>query len=308
MKRSFGFTLIELLVVIAIIAILAAILFPVFASAREKARQTTCASNEKQLGLAVIQYNQDYDENYPESVTERYASQTIPSYSAASITSCGDVPNAAEAAPYSIQALLFPYVKATGVFHCPDGATWKNQASEPASSTDTSGTSNGYYYSDYGFNFDEGVWYNNPNGPPSTCVPDAKYFTSSSPTDNLSSYGFNGTTPISSLASPANFILAVDTERQGTAVPIAAASSRGSVIPQMPLNYNGSNYTAGDPFIDAGGTPVLPQDGNQAAVVVRHNGGANFMYADGHIKYLHPEQTWRSITDNDWKRTDKGIL
>ena len=64
MKRT-GFTLIELLVVIAIIAILAAILFPVFARAREKARQTSCLSNVKQLTLAVMMYTQDYDEAYP---------------------------------------------------------------------------------------------------------------------------------------------------------------------------------------------------------------------------------------------------
>ncbi len=57
-----GFTLIELLVVIAIIAILAAILFPVFARAREKARQTSCLSNLKQIGLAILMYAQDYDE------------------------------------------------------------------------------------------------------------------------------------------------------------------------------------------------------------------------------------------------------
>ena len=63
MKR--GFTLIELLVVIAIIAILAAILFPVFARAREKARQASCTSNQKQIALGILMYAQDYDEAFP---------------------------------------------------------------------------------------------------------------------------------------------------------------------------------------------------------------------------------------------------
>ena len=64
-SRTTAFTLIELLVVIAIIAILAAILFPVFAQAREKARQASCLSNQKQLGLAFMQYMQDYDGTFP---------------------------------------------------------------------------------------------------------------------------------------------------------------------------------------------------------------------------------------------------
>src|SRR5438034_6492919 len=78
LKSRNGFTLIELLVVIAIIAILAAILFPVFAQAREKARSISCLSNNKQIGTAYMMYLQDYDENFPPHVTERTAPPGTP--------------------------------------------------------------------------------------------------------------------------------------------------------------------------------------------------------------------------------------
>jgi len=89
-----------LLVVIAIIAILAAILFPVFAKVREKARQITCASNLKQIGLGLTQYIQDNDECYPYSRIDN-----IPG---------GDMP---------WEGMIYPYVKSTQVFRCPDNTT-----------------------------------------------------------------------------------------------------------------------------------------------------------------------------------------
>ncbi len=78
--RRHGFTLIELLVVIAIIAILAAILFPVFAKAREKARQTSCLSNMRQLSTATLSYAQDYDETYAPSIQFSNATFTVWSF------------------------------------------------------------------------------------------------------------------------------------------------------------------------------------------------------------------------------------
>src|SRR5262249_34189184 len=96
-----GFTLIELLVVIAIIAILAAILFPVFGRARENARRSSCLSNLKQIGLGIMQYTQDYDEQFPKAW--RGSANT----------------GSAATDKYKWMDAIFPYVKSEQIFNCP---------------------------------------------------------------------------------------------------------------------------------------------------------------------------------------------
>ena len=105
-NRQRGFTLIELLVVIAVIALLAAILFPVFARAREKARQSSCANNIKNLGTAVLMYSQDYDDTLP---------------LAAYMVSPTDA--------LTWHDLTDPYVKSHQIWHCPSSAVKKADAS-----------------------------------------------------------------------------------------------------------------------------------------------------------------------------------
>jgi prepilin-type N-terminal cleavage/methylation domain-containing protein/prepilin-type processing-associated H-X9-DG protein len=143
MQKKSGFTLIELLVVIAIIAILAAILFPVFAQAREKARQTSCASNLKQIGLSLKMYVQDYDEKYPYNRGH---------CDAGDCTSAGITGTAGSDFQWGgwISNALVPYTKNQAIFVCP--SLNANGFNDPRSNGGTN-TTNGKEQGSYAYNY-----------------------------------------------------------------------------------------------------------------------------------------------------------
>jgi prepilin-type N-terminal cleavage/methylation domain-containing protein/prepilin-type processing-associated H-X9-DG protein len=279
-----GFTLIELLVVIAIIAILAAILFPVFAQAKDAAKKSVALSNVKQLGLGYALYTNDTDDTYPQSVTER----TSPNYATAT--------SADEVEPYPIRFKLYPYIKSGSSLPTAtsnDGGVWK----DPSAPQWPVATTKQWWTVDYGSNSNEEnlpgaskqAWYQaNPD------------------------FGFNEETTQSSLAAPANFILIGDAARaDGT-------PSRGGLYPQ-PWAFDdtaGNVNTSGD-IVNTSSlqSRLWPRHGDRkvtynsgtspsgvAGGFLDVEGGVNIAYADFHAKWRNINQTWRTYNDNDWRK------
>jgi prepilin-type N-terminal cleavage/methylation domain-containing protein/prepilin-type processing-associated H-X9-DG protein len=242
-----GFTLIELLVVIAIIAILAAILFPVFAKAREKARQISCASNLRQIGIGLIQYVQDNDENYPTGAQNCPLGQ-------------------------GWGGRVYPYVKSTAVFKCPDDST----TLPPGNSYTISYAAN--------FNFLRTDTTNDPNDPHT---------------------GQN----LASLSSPAKTVFICET--QGAYAPLLDPTENNGnggvnnvVSPTTNGNYNGTvyafnGYGQGGRMATGclGGLNCSAYLANSTnfyegftGVTGIHTDGSNYMMCDGHVKWLRGSQ------------------
>ncbi len=146
-----GFTLIELLVVIAIIAILAAILFPVFAQAREKARSIACISNQKQIATAMLMYGQDFDEHlFPYRIVgpNPYAAKDSVHVCDSSLAGNGPATQRV-----FFNALLQPYIKSDGVWMCPDrSGAWVGIDPAGSAGTCSYGGQNSYAVNKYAFN------------------------------------------------------------------------------------------------------------------------------------------------------------
>ncbi|MBC7808122.1 MAG: DUF1559 domain-containing protein [Akkermansiaceae bacterium] len=242
-----AFTLIELLVVIAIIAILAAILFPVFAQAREKARTTSCLSNMKQIGLAAMQYVQDYDEAFPMAGWNDGVAHTAP------------MPDGRRTyAGWNVWPLRFyPYTKSTQVYVCPSDTNPEN----PSWAPQDDGVINPYrnewgkpFNMSYGMNTDLS-WFDPAQGPISDA--DIKY--------------------------PSNTYFVADIMRDHT---VGFGSWWDGIYLPSTFNRVLLSRTDCGGMINSGGLTSLAP-GSDPKPCARHQQGNNFVFADGHAKWEH---------------------
>jgi prepilin-type N-terminal cleavage/methylation domain-containing protein/prepilin-type processing-associated H-X9-DG protein len=260
-KFKKAFTLIELLVVIAIIAILAAILFPVFAQARESARQISCLSNEKQISLGLLMYVQDYDERFPmwlntgglggtQDVSNPLFNKTDP-----------------DGGGYTYQytgwdKMIAPYVKERGIFHCPDG-------------------------------FGPGNDWSNP-GKGNSCWTGTLNYAINARLAGHSGNAWATATKLASIQWPATAIL-ISEDGDQTSTGATSADNNNDTAGEW--GWSGDQKQA--LFYCAGsGTVPGPR--------VRHKGGSNYAFTDGHAKWYNG--TSMGIIDVGTTTSSNGVV
>jgi prepilin-type N-terminal cleavage/methylation domain-containing protein/prepilin-type processing-associated H-X9-DG protein len=287
-----GFTLIELLVVIAIIAILAAILFPVFAQARASARQTSCLSNTKQVGLAAMMYAQDYDETFP-----RMDNNGSCYYGEGSGIGC-DTPDWGDftlasgglaASNVGFFGVLQPYIKNLQVGICPEiGATnWASAVS-------------GGYGIEWGGPYDVAKvpMYQGFQGQMAVSIYVVDYGTSAYPT---SSNQLRAKGSLAAIARPSETILLAAESAWGWSGEQAIGLGNGGVWPSMPgtacadSGYEGWTFyvhKGGRGSYDAGSPDRATNNPNM-------KGLSNFAFCDGHVKAMKHAQAERCSLNTD---------
>ena len=289
MNKNKGFTLIELLVVIAIIAILAAILFPVFAKVREKARAISCLSNLKQIGLGVVQYNQDNDEMMPNG-WNKWGGMT------------------------GWASQVYPYVKSVGAFACPDDSSVGKSSVGEVKSTS------------FGINTNFGV---NPWPNPATVPLSHALSAFSAPARTVMLFEVTNANWVDiTQAVPPTGIDSCNTGGNWSGYGNYDAcyngmSPAGNGMGNPTGDPSGSNAGAGTPDKLKYATGVMINSyagatGNTSfsSPTGRHTDGSNFLMADTHAKFLKGSQvsagqdsdldTWGGICGYVWSAGSPG--